>query len=956
MIKKSAFGLAWVLNLTQRNIQANSLSPLFNFQFQASRVSVNPSLYCHQASKEYNWNSVRSYYSGIHPKSGLPEGKHKFSKMSSVANGNDTVFKRLPQKVVPVNYDLTFEPDWSSHTFEAVAAIDVQVKEATDVVIVHAVDFTIGNITYRGKDDDEQLEAEIFILDVEQEILKINFPRTLPQGVGTLTISYSGEVKDNLRSFFRSKYKGPSGEERFHYATKFEPTYARGCFPCWDEPSVKATYDITLVVPKNLVALSNMPVKSDVPHPTNIDRKIVKFERSVKMSTYVMAFAIGEFDFVEDRTPDGILCRVYTPVGRKDRGAFALEVVVKSLAYYKKYFGIPYPLPKMDLLAVAEFGSGAMENWGLVIFRENRLLVDNQLSSAASKQTAAIVVAHETAHMWFGNLVTMEWWSDLWLNEGYASFMEYLCVDALYPEYEIWNWFMADYISVLEMDASATSHPIQVAVENPAEIGSIFDFISYVKGAAIIRMVHDYLGDDKFKEGMSHYLSKNLYGNAQTKDLWAALTEKSGKNIDVIMPTFTEQMGFPVFTVTNIEQLEQKKIITLSYQKFWLDSGAKDANQKKYRWITPLTVRKKSDPAGVALKTLVNEDADVEFKIDVDSIEGEWVKLNADHIGYYRVIYPTAVLESFIPSIKSKELQSSDRLGLLDDLFATVKAGRASSDVVLKFMLAFINEESDAVWSAIFKVVTAYDTLLLGTSLHEKFQSYALSLLSPTAKRLGWNKKENENSQDSVLRTSILTKMVSLGCTDTIEQAKSLFSQQIRGDITISADVKSAVYRAVATEGESGFESLLKVYRNSDFLEEKVRIIASMGSVKDIKVIQKVLEFGRSNEVNMQDIVTILMSLNSQGKHDICWEYFKSNWEFFRDNFPTGHFLINSVVKNVTSGFKTDEMAAEIENFFKENQVKGIDRSLSQSLEKIRIMKTWLERDSSCLQTFLSSY
>ncbi|ODN05748.1 Puromycin-sensitive aminopeptidase [Orchesella cincta] len=947
MTKNTAVGLVRILSLTRRHYQCSIGSVLFNFPFQASRVSVNSSFYHHQSKKGSYLNTSTSNL-----RVGLAESQDYFSTVTSMANanGNAPVFKRLPQKVVPVNYDLTFEPDWTTHTFQATAAIDVEVKEATDAVVVHAVDFTIASIAYRGKNDDEQLEAEIFILDLEQEVLKINFPRALPQGNGTLTIAYSGKVKDNLRSFFRSKYKGSNGEERFHYATKFEPTYARGCFPCWDEPSVKATYDITLVVPKNLVALSNMPVKSDVPHPTNIDRKIVKFERSVKMSTYVMAFAIGEFDFVEGRTPDGILCRVYTPVGKKERGTFALEVVMKSLGYYKKYFGIPYPLPKMDLLAVAEFGSGAMENWGLVIFRENVLLVDDQLSSVASKQATSLTVAHETAHMWFGNLVTMEWWSDLWLNEGYASFMEYLCVDKLYPEFEIWNWFMGDYISVLEMDASATSHPIQVDVENPADIGSIFDFISYVKGAAIIRMVHDYLGDDKFKEGMSHYLSKNLFGNAETKDLWAALTEKSGEKIDVIMPTFTEQMGFPVFTVKDIEQSGQKKIITLSYQKFWLDSSAKDADTKKYRWITPVTIRKKSDPTGVALKKLINEDADVEFKLTVDSNEGEWVKLNADHIGYYRVIYPSAVLQNFIPSIKSKELQSSDRLGILDDLFATVEAGRSSSDDVLKFMLAYINEESEAVWSAIFKVVGSYDTLLRGTSLHEKFKAYALSLLSPTAKRLGWNRKENENSQDSVLRTTMLTKMVSLGCVDTIEEAKSMFAQHIKGDITISPDVKSAVYRAVATEGESGFDAF------TDFLDEKVRIIAAMGSVKDKQVIQKVLEFGRSNEVNMQDIVTIIMSLSSQGQHEICWEYFKENWQFFRDNFPTGHFLINRVVKNVTSGFKSDEKAAEIENFFKENQIKGVGRSLSQSLEKIRIRKVWLERDTSCLQTFLSSY
>lgn len=412
------------------------------------------------------------------------------------------------------------------------------------------------------------------------------------------------------------------------------------------------------------------------------------------MSTYVMAFAIGEFDYVEHLAPGvggpaGILCRVYTPVGKKDRGSFALDVVVKSLQFYERYFGIPYPLPKMDLLGVTEFGSGAMENWGLVIFREQNLLMDDKQSSALTKQYVSIVVAHETAHMWFGNLVTMEWWSDLWLNEGFATWMEYLCVDCVYPELQIWNLYMSDFIHCLELDSSSISHPIQVDVRDPAEIGAIFDTISYRKGAAVIRMLHAYLGDSEFKEGLKRYLEGHLFGNAETKDLWAALKEKSGKEVGLIMGTWTEQMGYPLVTVTNVRRDKQDVLIKLKYEKFSWPGGEEkqgkdnmEKDNKAYRWIIPVTVRRQGGPRGEkCLSVLIDKEAGEEAEIRVEGVgEGEWVKLNADHVGYYRVAYQEGnLMDKFEMAIRQKEMEPLDRLGILDDLFAGAKAGKGKT-------------------------------------------------------------------------------------------------------------------------------------------------------------------------------------------------------------------------------------------------------------------------------------
>lgn len=343
-------------------------------------------------------------------------------------------------------------------------------------------------------------------------------------------IEYDGEINDKMKGLYRSKYLGPEGDERYAAVTQFEATDARRCFPCWDEPAIKATFDITVTVPQDRIALSNMPVESENDEGNS---RIVQFRTTPIMSTYLVAIVVGEFDYVENTSKDGVLVRVYTPVGKKDQGLFALEVATEVLPYYKDYFNIAYPLPKIDLIAIADFSAGAMENWGLVTYRETCLLVDPKNTSANTKQWVALVVGHELAHQWFGNLVTMEWWTHLWLNEGYATFVEYLCVNRLFPEYDIWTQFVVEtYIRflfrilskynfeddfqfiffkfrALELDCLKNSHPIEVPVGHPSEIDEIFDDISYSKGASVIRMLHRYIGDDDFRKGMNIYLTRH---------------------------------------------------------------------------------------------------------------------------------------------------------------------------------------------------------------------------------------------------------------------------------------------------------------------------------------------------------------------------------------------------------------------------------------------------------------
>lgn len=690
-----------------------------------------------------------------------------------------------------------------------------------------------------------QKQAKSIEFSQDQETATLRFDCALEPGSASLEMTFSGELNDKMKGFYRSKYFTQDGKERFAGVTQFEATDARRCFPCWDEPAIKATFVIILDVPEDRVALSNMPVVKEQAYKGDggeMWRK-VWFDVTPVMSTYLVAVVVGEYDFVEGKSEDGVLVRVFTPLGKKEQGLFALKVAIKVLPYYKDYFNIAYPLPKMDLIAISDFSSGAMENWGLITYRETFLLVDPENTSLIRKQSIALTVGHEIAHQWFGNLVTMEWWTHLWLNEGYASFVEFLCVDHIFPEYDIWTQFVTDmYTRALELDGLKNSHPIEVPVGHPSEIDEIFDEISYNKGASVIRMLHNYIGEEDFKKGMSLYLTKHQYKNTSTEDLWEALEMASKKKVGAVMSTWIKQKGYPIVSVDE-KQVGSDRIVTVSQTKF---KGINESKaEENYTWVIPVTFSSSENPSQT-IHVAVLEKSCGEVVLP-NLPPNAWVKVNPGTVGYYRTNYSPQMLEAFLLSIVDLSMPPLDRLGLLDDLFAMVQAGHTPTVQVLRLMDAYRNEDNYTVWSSITNCLVKLQLLLSHTDLEEKFNAYGCRLYKPIADKLGWDVKPIESHLDTLLRSLVLNRLVSLNCAETIAEAKKRFKLHVTGTTVLPADLRTTCYKAVLQSGDmETYEEMLKLYRATDLHEEKDRISRSLGAIRDVNILRKVVDFAMS--------------------------------------------------------------------------------------------------------------
>jgi len=572
--------------------------------------------------------------------------------------------------VIPINYELEFEPLFNNFTFNGIEIITVNLQRSADLIILDAAELKIKNChVIQGT----KIITAKPSLNEKDEKLTIKLAKKI-KGKAKLCIEFSGILNDRLLGFYKSQYKDKGGKTKYLATTQFEAADARRAFPCWDEPAVKATFDISLLVDKHLDTISNMPITSK----KTVGSKILyKFGRTPIMSTYLLYLGVGEFEYLHGKLRN-IKIRIVTTKGNKNKGKLSLDFTKKFLSEYERYFGIKYPLPKLDMIAIPDFAAGAMENWGAITFREAILLYDPKKSSTRTKQYIAEVISHELAHQWFGNLVTMKWWNDLWLNESFATFMATKIVDKFYPEWDLWDQFLDDaMLQAMSLDSLRNSHPINVDVKHPAQIREIFDVISYDKGGSVLRMLENYVGIENFRSGLKHYLTKHKYSNAEGQDLWNSIGKVARKPVSSMMKTWIDQVGYPVIDVRR----ENSKI-SLTQRRF-LSDGSKSS---KGKWAIPISIEEGNHQSSILLKTHSS-------KLSLKNTDSNFI-INSGRHGFYRIQYDDNTLANLSLLIDEKILNHVDRWGLQNDLFSHCVSGANQLQEYLDFTTSYHDEDN----------------------------------------------------------------------------------------------------------------------------------------------------------------------------------------------------------------------------------------------------------------------
>ena len=855
----------------------------------------------------------------------------------------------LPANVKPIKYRLTLEPDLNSFTFNGSETIDVEVLEPTSRVTLNSTEITVQScrLTLAGG---STLSPRNIAYDESAETVTFEFDFSLPVGAASLEIEFAGELNDRLRGFYRSYYTDVDGNERYLATTQFEATDARRAFPCWDEPALKASFEVTLVIASDLVAVSNMPVAGET--EVRAGMKAVRFAETPVMSTYLLAFVAGDLACVEDRADGGTLMRVWATRGKEELGRFALETSIKLLAYFNEYFDIPYPLPKLDHLAIPDFAAGAMENWGAITYRETALLVDPENTSARTRQTVAGIVSHEMAHMWFGDLVTMAWWNDLWLNESFASWMGDKAVDHLFPEWETWTQFLsADTNRGLRLDGLKSSHPIEQEVRNPAEIDQLFDAISYSKGASVLRMLDDYLGAETFRQGLHRYLTGHQYRNARTEDLWAALGETSGQPVAAIMDTWVKQTGYPMLDV-RVDRGSDVIDVTLGQSRFVYENilGRRDTDDTL--WRVPVGVRTASDALPKNVLMDGPEATTQVIPAPYGSVD-EWIKVNPLQTGFYRTKYPPEEMAKLTTPIRELVLPAADRLGIQNDAYALARAGHIPATQFLSLAEVYDQETDASVCADLAGNLDAFDTLVWDESFYPAFQAFARRIFQPIGERIGWDARPHDGHLDALLRSTILSKLGAYEEEDTLGEAAARFQLFLGDQARVPADIRRVVFNLTAKRGDRAvYDAMWELERQATLEEEKVRLLVALSHFERPDLLGETLERSLSSEVRVHNTVNMLVTA-SEGRHgrDLAWEFLKENWTEFDRRYGEGGFALMRLV-SIVSGFTTPGMREDVERFFRDHPAPAAERAVQQSLEHIGVNIAWLDRNRDDLASW----
>jgi len=865
---------------------------------------------------------------------------------------------RLPTDTLPLHYNIYLHPNLVTGLFSGNVDIDITTKAERSWFVVHTKFLNITKTDVREGHFSSSGAAVSVAKSFEytpNEFWVIQLVNSVAAGDYTISLAFNGDLTKDIVGFYRSNYKISDTETRAIATSKFEPTYARRAFPCFDEPSFKSNFTVTLVRPTaNYTAFSNMPEKNSTDGIPEPGLTTVEFDTSVKMVTYLACFIVCDFKARSNVTSRGVPIRAISREDQFDNTVYPLNIGVKVTDYYEDYFGLNYALPKQDLIAIPDFVSGAMEHWGLVTFRETALLFNPTESSTSNQKRVATVVAHELAHQWFGNLMTVSWWDDLWLNEGFASYMEYKGTNAAEPTWDIETQILTDDVQVvMALDAKLSSHPIVVTVNHPDEITALFDTISYSKGSSVLRMLEYLMEPEKFQKGIQNFLVKYEYENAATPDLWHALEEVTPElNISRIMDTWTRQMGFPLLTC-----VVQGNQLIVSQTRFLADPGS--ANNEtvtpspyNYKWDIPVGHLSSN---GVSGKTwMYMENASVSINISNNS---SWVKLNAGQYGFFRVNYPDNIWQSMISALVSNitVMSASDRWGIIDDSFSLAAAGILPYNTALSAAKFLKNDRHPTPWVSGSDKLTTISDLVYSTALYPGFRAYIISLVKEPFADVGWG--NTGDHLEKSLRTTILSLACASGLDEALNGAGNRFTEWMNGT-SVAPDVRSLVYRyGMSKIGDATAWNLMweRFLKESD-PQESIKYLYGLAFPKDPWLIQQYLEFAKNDSlVRSQDYFTVLQYIaqNPVGL-PIVWDFIRSEWDYLVNRFTLNNRSLGTMVGNVCSHFTSQLRLNEMKACFAQYPDAGAGaRARQQALETVQNNIKWLATNQQTLADWL---